>query len=123
MNPGRSRKAKKAPSSWKIANPTIAFRIDQKRRSDILRIRAETRLRLGDLVYDGVTRADMVYRTGYAAGFNGGAVTEAAKPLSIYVPCRVCGQQILCNLKDLWFQHWLTGGCNGGHPGCAPRRA
>ena len=47
----------------------MAFRIDQTRKSDILRIRANTGLRLSDLVYDGVTHAGRVYTTAYAAGF------------------------------------------------------
>lgn len=119
----RSRKRKKPLSPYKLAHPPMGFRIDLARRAEILRIRADTGLCLRDLVYDGVTRAERVYRTGYEAGFNNGAATEAARPLWIYVPCRVCGQQIPCNLKDPWFQQWLAGGCNGGHPGCVPSRA
>lgn len=117
-NRTRSRKSKKRPSQWKVEHPTMAFRIDQKRRWEILQIRATTGIRLGELVYGAVKKSAVTHELAYKSGYYAGITAEIARPIPLRAPCRVCGKYVSGNLKDSWFQQWIVGGNNGNHPGC-----
>ena len=114
----RRRTPVKPPSRWKLEHPTLSIRMTVAKREEILRARAVTGRRLGDLVYDGVRGAQESYQMGHNAGYLQAVREELARSIPIAVPCRVCGHMVPGNAKDPKFQRWIGQGANGGHPGC-----
>ncbi len=117
----RRRTPPKPPSRWKLEHPTLSVRMTVAQRDDVLRARATTGRRLGDLVHDGVRGAQPSYWVGYNSGYLRAVREDLAQPIPIVVPCRVCGGMVTGDGRDSRFLQWVREGANGGHLGCPSR--
>jgi hypothetical protein len=115
----RRRTPVKPPSRWKLEHPTLSARMTKAQRDDVLRARAATGRKLGDLIHDGVRAAQQSYWAGYNDGYFRAMRDGLALPIPIVVPCRLCGALVTGDARDASFLQWVRQGANGGHPGCS----
>lgn len=114
----RRRKVPKALSRWKLEHPAVSIRMPQLQKDELLRARAQTGIRLGNLVLDRARGAQQAYWNGYNSGYFRGLNDGFVRPVPIVVPCRLCGCPVPGDARDPAFLRWVKNGAHGGHAGC-----
>lgn len=98
----------KNPGPWKLAHPTVSFRVTQEDRERLNRLQCESGRSLGDLLHDGLFHLEQdqalvqdwtseAEREGWTAGFEAGLKkgrTEGRESAAyvLRVPCSRCGR-------------------------------